>query len=282
MAQESDDHGLRAQWRAFLKVLLDPWVLLLAVIAVLTARASLSASPPSAAAALTLVASVASGLLGGRAAQRWGSLTEEHVIFARGKGAVRSLKLHLGSVADLERRTRMFLAHCSGEDTGRQTFSPEMAFEEVVGRCGILQEQVLSSIENWTDIVPEADIKTQIGELSRLAREKEEQVSEVRRLQAELADSKNQSASTQERLQHELDRKETLLRETQRKLAESASSFGTFTGHTSASELGLGGMNPLDRKCSKCGKEYHAGVLSLLSYGNLCPDCRQNFLTHTG
>ena len=33
MAEKSDDHGLKAQWRPFVEVLFDPWVLLLGVIA---------------------------------------------------------------------------------------------------------------------------------------------------------------------------------------------------------------------------------------------------------
>lgn len=281
MRPDTPAHGLKAQWSAFLKVLLDPWVLLLGATAVFTGRASLEAAPQSAAAALTLVASVASGLLGGRAAQRWGTLTEERVILARGKTAVRSLKLHLGSVADFERRARVFSARCSGVEEGREPFSPSMAFEEVVGRCRNLQEQVLSSIENWTDIVPEADIKTQIGEITRLAQENDEQVGEVRRLKEELADTKNQSASARRELEAELSKREKLLRETQRKLAESTSSIRTFTG-LSVPGIPFAGQTHFSPQatCSKCGRQYSdVSLFSSLVHGNMCPDCRPNWLS---
>lgn len=280
MPNEEHDEGLKAQWLAFLKVILDPWVLALAVAALYSGNAALSASPNSSASALALVASLASGLLGGRIAQRWGTLTEERVTVARGKTAVRGLKLHLGSVADLERRARGFLAR---SNTAVPSFSAGMALEEVVGRCRLLQEQVLSSIENWTDIVPEANIKTQIGEITRLADENDEQVAEVAKLKAELSDSKNQSASAQKSLQTELERKEKLLRETQRKLTESTSSLGGFTGITLPSSTLAGSISfTRERICSKCNKRYvDDGSIGSLIAGTECPDCRQT-LTSLG
>lgn len=278
MIEDAQDNGFWAQWKSFLQVLLDPWVLLLAAVAFYSGKASLGATPSSAAGALALVSSIASGLLGGRIAQRWGALTEEQVIAARGKAAVRGLKLHLGSVADLEKRSRVFLARCSGKSNMPDASFPcGMALEDVVGRCRLLEEQVLSSIENWTDIVPEANIKTQIGEITRLAQENDEQVEEVGRLQAALSDSKNQSVSTQQTLQAEIERKEKLLKETRRKLAESSSLLGPFTGSSGYVGKILGGSILWNRICTKCGRQYASQDLVALSdllHPNLCQDCQ--------
>lgn len=279
MPQLSSKTDLRSQWIAFRNVVLDPWVLVLGLSAVLSGNAALGASPKTAAALLTLVASVVSGILGGRITHRWSSVVEESVIVARGKSAVRGLKLLLGGVADLEKRTRVFLGRCGATASGdKLTFPTASAFEEVVGRCRLLEEQVLSSIENWTDIVPEADIKTQIGEISRLADEVDSQFAEVRNLEQRLAETQHQSASEKMKLQDDLEKKEKLLRETQRKLASQASLTGLAIGsplHIAGTGSVITGLLSPSRPCSRCGKNYTDDYPAIIG-GSLCPNCRSH------
>jgi SMC interacting uncharacterized protein involved in chromosome segregation len=52
----------------------------------------------------------------------------------------------------------------------------------------LLQKETISSIESWTDIVPEADINTQIGvisDLNNLLSDKEEQLKRIIKQQKE-------------------------------------------------------------------------------------------------
>ena len=59
-------------------------------------------------------------------------------------------------------------------------------FEEVIEKSIIIEEEVLSSMENWTDIIPEvADLKSLIGTVSQFKERETELEKELISLQKE-------------------------------------------------------------------------------------------------
>jgi DNA repair exonuclease SbcCD ATPase subunit len=138
--------------------------------------------------------------------------------------------------------------------------------EEVIGRCVLLEEGILSSIESWTDIIPEADVKTQIGVISELT-------SKVETLEQELSTSletKGKSEEEIEKLKADRSQKEKELSELRRELSGRTMLTGTV------GTLKLGGPFVLQSKkqiCVSCWKEYQnpPGVFTL---DNQCPECR--------
>lgn len=186
---------LGQNWMGFLALVLDPLVLFLLVAAILLGVVVVTQRDPVVVAVLTIILGVASGLLGGVVSQKWSALTEEKVICARGRLAVRGLKLLLGNITALERRVREYLERHAASN-GTPTLTPavtQTCLEEIIERCVVLQEEALSSIENWTDIVPEADIKTQIGVITQLRLKLAAQSAQVADLTAKLEETKGRS-----------------------------------------------------------------------------------------
>lgn len=199
---------IKKEWGKFGDIVLNPWVACLILAAILFNVLLVNQTDTAIIAALSVIVTLISGVLGGVATKRWLDQVEGTVIVARGKTAVRSLKLLLGSIVSLEKRVRAYLSRekerPEGEVCTRELLATE--FEEVIGKCVRMEEEVISSIENWTDIVPEGDIKTQIGEWTKLKMEVERQNAQMTELQNKLKQEKSLSKEEKEQLRHEINR----------------------------------------------------------------------------
>lgn len=223
------DQQLKAffrQWADFIVIIFNPWVLtLLLPIAYLTYQTSAIQNDPLISTILSVMIAVSSGLLGGIIANKWSALNDESVLSARGRSAVRSLKLLLMNITAIERRVIEYTHRTKNNPS--QTETSVLYLEEIAVKCRTLQEEVINSIENWTDIVPEANITTQIGiitELHDTIRVKEE---EKRRLEDNLEEAGKQSAEEAEKLRLALQQKEQELIQTWAELRrQSNQTFG--------------------------------------------------------
>src|SRR5262249_41165089 len=70
-------------------------------------------------------------------------------------------------------------------------------YEEAITSCTMLSEETIGAIENWTDIVPEADIKSQIGVVTGLQDKLTDNQNALEKMRAEL-DAKTQHTSGKE------------------------------------------------------------------------------------
>jgi len=271
---------LKDRWGIFKGTILDPFVLIPLVATIGLGILLRSQKESEIIAALTVIISLTSGFLGAILRNKWSEMTEEKVIVTRGKVAVRSLKLLLGNIVTLDKRIGEFLSRCQTPG-GNITTDPEVIktyLEEIIGRCRTQEEEAISSIENWTDIIPEADIKSQIGIISEL-REKERNLSrEVKTLTEAVKDIKNQNKEDKERLMEEIQSKEEELNSTKRLLTKSANeAFGTsgysgIAGYNllSTQPLGLAaGVTFFNMPCSKCGRLFTTNN----ALAAMCPDC---------
>lgn len=149
---------------------------------------------------------MASAILGGRITKHWVDITEGGVVIARGKSAVRSLKLLLRNTAALEARIREF--RLNDEAIEKYPEVTRRNFEEIIGTCNLLQEETVNSIENWTDIIPEADITTQIGVISDLKITLNDKEEDLLQLNTNLEQAKGESEQERNDLKEKIHKKE--------------------------------------------------------------------------
>ena len=154
------------KWYNFVKIVVDPWFILPAAFTVYFSIVINSTKEPNIITLLTVLISLFSGIAGSVLTKNIISINGEDALRARGKVSIRSLKLILGNLYSFGKRIN------TQKDNNQNVFS----IQDIYERITILEEEVLSSIENWTDIIPEADMKTQIGiitELQKIVEEKE-------------------------------------------------------------------------------------------------------------
>jgi hypothetical protein len=202
MSQRSADmKALGQRWRVFLDVVLDPGVacFLISTVALIF-LSSIQKLGDVSAATMNVLITLSAALLGGRAWQQWTDANEEGALIARGNLAVRNLSLLLRNISSLNARVKSFLKR---ED--HITGNPDVTkrnYEEAINTCSLLMEQTISAIENWTDVVPGANVKTQIGVLSDLTEKLSAAESELETTKAAIVSVRTEErARMQERLE---------------------------------------------------------------------------------
>lgn len=233
MGENKTINSLGTKWGNFLKVIFDPWVLLLLIITVIFIYfSSESADPkgtpvdPKTSALLTLIITLIAGLLGGVIANRWAQETELKVLVARGKSAIRSLKLILLNISNIENRTKAYIVRLDPENKEYKLIISD--FEEIIEKCNILEEEIISSIENWTDIIPEvANLKTQIGIISDLKLNEDKLEKEISTLTETIQSVQEKESKQTEELKSNLRVKEAELLKAKRDLVTAESKINT-------------------------------------------------------
>jgi hypothetical protein len=217
--------SLKDSWRAFFKIVFDPFIIGLTILTFLFYLASTTITPSQTnemvTVVLTLVSAVFSGFLGAAIEKRWTALTEERILVARGKVAIRSLTLLLSRIRSLELRVQEYLNRHNNEKW-RENITVEVIktyLEEVVQNCRILEDEALSSIDNWKDAIPEADVGIQVGVVSELNLELVRLAEEAKGLRSELEKTKERSEDETKQLKNRLDETVSQLSEARSRLA---------------------------------------------------------------
>jgi hypothetical protein len=277
MEESKNKQNLKEKWGSFFNVMFDPWVIIMLLATVAFINYSTQTEDKNLIAIITLIISLVSGLLGGIIANRWAQITELKVLVARGKSAIRSLKLILLNISNIEKRTKEYIACIDKENIEHKLITSN--FEEVIEKCNILEEEIISSIENWTDIIPEvANLKTQIGLVSEMKLRQVELEGDISTLNKNIETVKEEGSKQKDELQKRLSDKESDLSKTRQKLRDAESKINTsvLSGLTS-SPITLGASPHLNssalfrNKCSQCGNKYLSS--NLFSDGK-CDDCR--------
>jgi len=224
------------RWKMFFGLILDPWTLVLFVATLLLFYLSTQQASQLVSALIFLLITVTSAVLGGRVSNHWSALTESGALAVRGRVAVRSLKLLLRNTAALEARLRRFRS--AEGDIEKLPTVTSRNYEEAIAVCGLLQEETVSSIENWTDIVPEADINSLIGMITQLKASLDEKEEELKLLKSSLEDARGKSESELSSLRRQIKDKEQQLRAAefeliQKKFGAGLGSLGSLAQVTS-------------------------------------------------
>lgn len=173
---DNDNESLDHRWRRFIGVLLDPWIIILLVSTGAAGYATTERTGlPSI--LVTSILSFLSAILGVRAMNLWNAQSEKASVSSRGVTAVRSLKLLYSDIMALQRRIVYFRRSGDSKEIVARNY------EETINLSTSLANAVLVAIENWEDLVPEANIKKEIDATSALLAElkiREEELSDAK------------------------------------------------------------------------------------------------------
>ncbi|HDZ04671.1 hypothetical protein LCGC14_0354350 [marine sediment metagenome] len=280
MSEKNKELGLKSKWSRFLNIVGDPWVLCLLIITIVFIIYSSSTNNQELIAILTLIITLISGLLGGIISSRWTQTSELKVLVARGNSAIRSLKLILLNVNTIEKRTNDYIKNLDQENIEYKLISNN--FQEVIEKCNILEEEIVSSIENWTDIIPEvANVKTQIGLISEMKNKEGILSKDIEDLHKEIESAKEEGSEEANKLREQLSSKSKQLEKTHAKLkdAEYKINNTALSGITSyTGSLGSSFLSSQKTNCSKCGKEYLSAGYFMDDVCSQCNPKSKNFL----
>ncbi len=265
----------KERWRLFLSITFDPWVVLLIVLTVVLGRVLIGQSNPSTVSALIVMVSLVSGVTGAVWYNRWSFSSEERLVTARGRSAVRSLKVLLNNIGSLGRRVECHDSWLTNDDVeDHQKKLTRMALTDLRERCVALEEETLSSIENWTDFVPEADIRSQVGVISALRGEVDDQKKQAEEMRKLLRGQEDQSEADKRELREAIADKEANIKRLNSELQKKSLEFNPlYSPSIRADSSLLTSFSSLGemRICETCGQSFFSG-LSLLGK-NKCPSC---------
>ncbi|MEI7509035.1 MAG: hypothetical protein WCJ62_06170 [Flavobacterium sp.] len=250
------------KWKDFFNVVLDPWVLILlaATICFICYSNSPNTKDKNIISILTLIISLFSAIIGGILANRWSQMADEKVLVARGKSAIRSLKLILINISKIEKRTKHYISQIDKE---KIDFLITISnFEEIIEKCNVLEEEIISSIENWTDIIPEVEnLKTQVGVITEMKINEAQLENDVSNLKASLATEKELGESQNKEMLKKIFDSEKALVDMRLKLsaAENKLNSTVLSGLTSSSYI-----NNVEGKLTYSGLDiFGSGILKL-------------------
>lgn len=282
---------LREPWKAFVVGILNPAFLSAVLLAVALGYIQEIHTPSTTLnATLLLLLGLSSGLAGAVLDRRYTEFTGQRVIVARGKTAIRALSLLVRELQALEDRVADYRQRHNHEDYNGE-ITPEVVktyLEEVSLKCISLQDQGLSSIENWKDIIPEADVPKQVGIVADLKAQLAEERAERSALVQDLENTKTRLAEGEEakqevqELRKEIARKDRRISDLNRDISDadpfsvgtlalsSPGSSGYRYGGGSIQIGGWLGNQPSSdlqlRTCPNCGR-------MCFDAENFCPQC---------
>lgn len=97
---------------------------------------------------------ILSSIYSGIASNKWLSATEMQLIEMRGRSAIRNLSSIKSRISSVEHRIHCFLKECEGKEN---TELIKAHFEELDYSIIDLRRSTIDAIENWQDLIPEAD-----------------------------------------------------------------------------------------------------------------------------
>ena len=185
--------NLKAQWQKLLLALFDPWVLILVSLTVGLVLLSASQSASSAQSVntvLLVLTGVSSVILGGRFSILWLRLTEKALLVKKGETSIRNLKLLFSNLTNLENCIRKQLAGLTGSKENATGNTYEDMFDLSMM---MVKEELIHSIEDWTDVIPDARLKLYIESLHDLKNALQTSEQKLNSLRRKLSNTKSKA-----------------------------------------------------------------------------------------
>ena len=188
--------NLKKRWKIFGNIIFDPWTIVLLFITILLLFYSSSNEISELKVILSTLSSLSSAILGSRIITIWVNETEGRILLTRGKTAIRNLILLLKNVHLLEGRIKTYLLRHKSQKLSKSEL--QTYFEETIEKCYVIEEEAVNSIEDWKDIIPEADVKTKIGLITDLKiqlaekQEEKDELIKLRKIRSQSDEEKKQ------------------------------------------------------------------------------------------
>lgn len=269
------EEGLVERYKRFFRVVGDPAVVVSAILAVLFAIGSVRANDPVVEAALTVLLGIFAGITGRVWSKKYFEQEGHRTVKEKGKSATRSL----GHIHEMITAIEGRLSHYLGDDPEVNRDEIEIGVEEALEKCRLTRRAILNSVEDWKDILPEADIAKQLG----LVRELEAQISDLQDQLSQMEKERDEAQEESKEARHEREEKEKKLRETKKELREKErelrsgplGSIRLETGHQGTIDDTPIAIGENFRTCIQCGRSYTPdGEDDALTITSKCPDCR--------
>ncbi len=208
-------------WGDFLKAIVDPWIFINIALYIYLTIEIKKTDNQNIITLLIILISIFSAIIGSILSKKILIINGEDALRARGKVSIRSLKLILGNLYSFSK---------SLETKRSSKDIKEIYISDIIERITILQEEALSSIENWTDIIPEADVKTQIGIITSLKEDFAWSKSELESVINELNSRVKKTSEEKQELKDKISKIIINLDETKKNIYEKSSLLLGTTG----------------------------------------------------
>ena len=261
--------NLGLKWLRFFSVLFDPWTLLLLATAATSLWFSYTAEENLLSAFLSIAASVFTAALG----YRIHKALETELLVARGRSAIRNLKGLSSSITALMLRVKVYLERLPTEECDKEVMKTYL--EEVREKCKALEWEAVGAIEHWMDVIPEADVTTQIDALVRTSKQLTESEEDRKQLAERLKEIQTKEVRDSEqvsRLTVQLAAKQAEVQQYREKLAQQETSLGKVLS-TSAE-----GIYPTYRSLADVFNPFRVGI-SVGEFIYQCPHCSKQVFT---
>ncbi len=242
---------------------------------------------------LSALMGLSGGITGAFFRKRWEELTEKPHLVAKGKMAIRNLKLLLSNINYYESRLITYIDRLRANDPVDTRFVEYL--EEVIDWCKSLQEVCLTSIENWEDIIPEAsNLISMIGTFSELRITENNLKGQVALLTEQLYKAekeKDETAEDKQNLSEKLREKEEELSQVTKQVQDlrkniksgvlagittSTTTVGTSATSTTLPYVTLyGTIAPTKYICQYCKKEFTTTLPFNMLSSPICDECRR-------
>ncbi len=249
-----------------MKIFLDPWVVLLLIFLGLLVSFAGDAERITLKYVYSLLIILVSGLLGSVIMRKWIDLNEENLIVIRGKLAIRSLKLIFFNLLQTEKRTKNYIHKLDEKFLNYDLIKSN--FEEIKEKCQILEEECINSIENWTDVIEEANVKTRLIFINKLKLEEEKLEEKLFTLNKILKEDTSIEDEKRDKLMKQIDQAEFELKEAKSNLIKKEHEINSsiLSGMTN-SHLSSDTVYSLYKSCPSCGSFYSGSYM--------CPFCNE-------
>lgn len=234
-------------WIKFWSLVSEPWTAILLVASVALFVIGQQKLQPSVTALVQILLAVASGVLGARVTNQLETASGKSILEARGKVAVRGLKLMLVQTNAFQVRIQRFLQN--REHIEKHPEVTERNYEEAIEFCRRIQEEAASAMETWGDVVPAADLSSLIG---RITEAEEQRDATLRDLEQAKADAGAAVADSQDA--HRMREKIALL---ERQMLKSETRVRSLTkALDAASPVTASGISALDALRGSISAQY--------------------------
>jgi hypothetical protein len=257
---------LSERWITFFKIILDPWIILSMTFLVLLVVVSKHADNVPLRIILTTLVAILSMIIGSVFIRRWMEFHDEKNMILRGKLDIRHLKLIYFNLIQIETRTEKYIKRMD-----ENVSNPELVksnYEEIIEKCKLLEEECINAIENWTDIIEEANVKTRISKLKFLKAENDKLQIEISDLEKQMTEGGITSGEIMSKIKDQLEQKKLDLKEIRILIWEkekeiNASILSGMTG----SYLPKDTIYSIYKSCPICGSFYSGSYI--------CPFCSE-------
>jgi len=237
---------------------------------------------------LTSIIAILTGVVGARIERIWSEAGSEKLVAARGKIATRSLGELLFIISKMKSSFRSYSHRISGEgeDIKKHISNEYMSqfLAHNIDYCDIISENVINSLENWNDVIPQADITKEYRSIVKSQTEKEELVRQIEVLEGRIETEKQLGDKEKEQLESELNTTKKELKRVKNELESVKTGIvGTIGsgGYSSLATTSLSDvhLSEADRVFgSILSAQFGSNNLSDLSQLQVCKNCGRYIL----